>query len=434
MQYRDCKTAEADIGMLYYLSPADGTGGRLKTEAEDFVVKEISNHPPQKDGGRFTIAEVTSINWETNRLVRLLSRSMNISRERVGFAGTKDKRAITTQLMSFECPPEKLNDVTFKDLSFDNIYTSNRGMKIGDLIGNTFDIKVKSCTMESEKIPETLEDTLSVIKKTGGFPNYFGVQRFGTSRPVTHRVGEAIVRGNMKGAVEAYLSYPSEYEGDDIRETRKRFADGEDYSKIIPDMPKNMGFEKTLAEHLARRPDDYAGALAEMPSNLQMMFTHAYQSYLFNLMLSERMKRGIPINEPVEGDVVIPVDGDKVPMHENPILTTSKNIDLVARQVRTGRAYISIVLYGTDSMFAEGEMGEIERSIVESEKLEEKDFVVPGLPHCSSKGSRREIVCSVRDLKYTVADDGYTIGFSLPKGNYATCLMREFMKSEMIDY
>ena len=132
MPYRVCKTDEADIGMRYYLSPTDGTGGRLKSTAQDFIVKEISNRPPEKEG-RFTIADVTSTNWETNRLVRLLARAMNISRERIGFAGTKDKRAVTTQLMSFECPKENIDKVDFKDLEFSNIYTSNRGIKIGDL-------------------------------------------------------------------------------------------------------------------------------------------------------------------------------------------------------------------------------------------------------------------------------------------------------------
>ena len=95
MPYRVCSTDEADIGMRYYLSPTGGTGGRLKASAQDFIVKEISNRPPEKDG-KFTIADVTSTNWETNRLVRLLARSLYISREKIGFAGTKDKRAVTT--------------------------------------------------------------------------------------------------------------------------------------------------------------------------------------------------------------------------------------------------------------------------------------------------------------------------------------------------
>ena len=399
MSYRVCRTDEADIGMRYYLSPTEGTGGRLKVTAQDFIVKEISDRPPEKEG-RFTIADVTSTNWETNRLVRLLARSMNISRERIGFAGTKDKRAVTTQLMSFECPKENLDKVDFKDLEFSNVYTSNRGIRIGDLIGNEFEINVRDLTADMKDVPGMIDETARAINEVGGFPNYFGVQRFGVSRPITHLVGEAIVRGDLKKAVDLYLSHPSENEGDEIRDIRNRLAHADgDYSSILPDMPKTMGFEKVMAEHLSKHPEDYRGAISEMPSNLQMMFTHAYQSYLFNMMLSDRMEHGLPLNEPVEGDMVIPLDANKVPLHENAIMTTSKNIDLVAKQVRTGRAFVSITLFGADSRLAEGEMGEIERKIIEDQKITEKDFMVIGLPRCTSKGSRREIICPVNDLR-----------------------------------
>ena len=434
MQYRICRTAEADVGMQFYLTDTDGTGGSIKNSAEDFIVREISSKPSPKEGGRFTIADVTSKNWETNRLVRLLARTMSISREKIGFAGTKDKRAVTTQLMSFECPQDRINLVELKDVSFENIYTANRGVRIGDLVGNTFDIRVRNCTAPLDKIEEMVNRDIEIIRSVGGFPNYFGIQRFGAVRPITHIVGERLVRKDTEGAVMTYLSRVSNDEGDEICGIRERIASGEDLSEIIPDMPKTMGFEKTMAEHLVRQPGDFVGAIAEMPGNLQMMFTHAYQSYLFNMMLSERMRRGIPLNEPVIGDLVVPLDADGNPMHEEAVLTTEKNIDLVTRQVTRGRAFITITLFGTDSVLAEGEMGEIERMIIEKEKLSENDFIIPGLPHCTSKGTRREIICPVRDLDFRTEDDGYSVRFSLPKGNYATCLMREMLKSDVTDY
>ena len=434
ISYRECHTDEYDIGMRYYLTDTEGTGGRIKSCAEDFIVDEISNRPTPKEGGRFTIADVTTKNWETNRLVRLLARTMSISRERISFAGTKDKRAVTTQLMSFECPPDRIDMVDLKDISFSNVYTANRGIKIGDLVGNKFEIRVRECKAPLNDIPDMISKDIDIINSVGGFPNYFGVQRFGVSRPMTHLVGEAIVRGDIEKAVKTYLSYHSDYEGQEIQDIRRRFENGEDYSTVIPDMPKTMGFEKTMAEHMNKYPDDYRGAIAEMPGNLQMMFTHAYQSYLFNIMLSERMRKGIPLNHPVEGDMVIPLDADGNPMHDEPIIVTRKNIDLADRQVSRGRAFVSITLFGTDSRLAEGEMGEIERSVIEKEGLQERDFVVPGLPHCTSAGSRREILCPVRDLTFKMNNDGYSVGFSLPKGNYATCLMREMLKSDMIDY
>lgn len=433
-QYRTCITDEVNIGMQYYLSSTAGTGGRLRKSAQDFVVREISVRPPEEDG-RFTIADVTSTNWETNRLVRLLARSANISREKIGFAGTKDKRAVTTQLMSFECPKENLSNVNFKDLKISNIYTSNHGIKIGDLIGNEFEIVVRDITIDVENTSTIIEETASEIIKIGGFPNYFGVQRFGTYRPVTHLVGEAIIRGDLKKAVNIYLSHLSKNEGNETMEVRKRLAQCKgDYSSIIHDMPKTMSYEKIMAEHLMKYPEDYKGAILKMPYNLQMMFTHAYQSYLFNIMLSKRMEHGLPLDRPVEGDIIIPLDFNHIPMHENPITTTAKNIDLVTKQVIAGRAFISITLFGTDSILSDGEMGEIERKVIESQNIEQKDFIVMGLPHCTSKGTRREIICPVKNLDYDFCDGGYSVRFSLPKGNYATCLMREFMKSNMIDY
>lgn len=427
-RYRECRTAEADIGMRYYLSDHDGTGGCLKSRPEDFVVREISIHPEAVNDGKFTIAEITSTNWETNRLVRMLSRGMGISRERIGFAGTKDKRAVTTQLMSFECPPESLNKISLKDIVISDVYQAKRSIQIGDLIGNSFEITVNDCNAD----PSSLDAIRNIILGSGGFPNYFGVQRFGTARPITHIVGENIVKGDIKKAVMVYLSHPSEFEADEVRVARKTLAD--DLEEAIRIMPKTMSFERIMAEHLAKRPDDHRGAIAALPSNLQMMFVHAYQSYMFNMMLSKRMELGIPINEPIEGDVVIPLDGNGTPIHERPVVATAKNMDLVSRQLSKGKAFITLPLFGSETEGTDGIMGDILDDVIKRENVTNDDFVVPGLQNCCSKGSRREIVCPIKEIDF-VADDGkYTMRFSLPKGNYATCLMREFMKSDMECY
>lgn len=432
--YRRCDTAEATIGMRNYLCDTEGTGGHLKTIPEDFVVREISDPPRAKDNGDYTIATVTSRNWETNRLVRMMSRGMGVSRDRIGFAGTKDKRAVTTQMMTFYGPPEMLSKIDLKDVEVSNPYRVSRGIQIGDLIGNEFEIRVRDCTMPMDTMADVIKENMSVIKKTGGFPNYFGVQRFGVVRPVTHLVGERLVRGDIEGAVRTYISFTTPEEDPELQSKRKELEGCEDWRSALNGIPENMSFEKMMAGVLADNPEDWVGAITILPNNLQMMFVHAYQSYLFNEMLSRRMDAGLPLNMPVEGDLVIPLDAKGTPQHENPIMTTSKNVDLVARQVRAGRAFVTISLFGSDSELADGEMGEIERAVIEEQKLERQDFVIPELPRCSSKGNRREILCPMKNLKHSMNDDGYTLMFSLPKGNYATCLLREFMKSEMRDY
>ncbi len=431
--YRECSTAEAKIGMRRYLCDSDGTGGHLKTLPEDFIVREISDPPRAKEGGEYSIATVTSRNWETNRLVRLMSRSLGMSRTRVGFAGTKDKRAITTQLMSFKCPPEDLARINLKEVEISDVYTGSRAIQIGDLIGNSFEIRVKDCTMDIGSIEETVRADIDTITRTRGFPNYFGVQRFGSVRPVTHLVGERLARGDIEGAVRTYICFTTPEEEPYLQELRGSLVGCTDWAHAASIMPEQMSFEKVMAQTIACG-GDWKDAISALPPNLQMMFVHAYQSYLFNEMLSERMARGIPLNAPVEGDVVIPLGADGTPQHDSPIVTNAKNIDLVARQVKVGRAFVTAALFGSETVLAEGEPGEIERSIIDREGLKPKDFVVPGLSKCSSKGNRREILCPVKDLKADFHEDGYSVSFSLTKGNYATCLMREFMKSEMRDY
>ncbi|MCQ2070234.1 MAG: tRNA pseudouridine(13) synthase TruD [archaeon] len=436
MTFRECRTAEANIGMKYYFSESDGTGGRLKVSPDDFVVDEISIHPEPADGGKYTIAKVTARNWETNHMVRLMSRQLNMSRERISFAGTKDKRAVTSQLMSFECPPEQLGKLNLKDLNVTDTYTSKRKIQIGDLIGNRFDIRVTGITKPKDEVESIVGEVAAGVKKLGGFPNYFGVQRFGVMRPITHIVGEKIAKGDVEGAVMSYVCDPSVSASQDTKaaEMREKLRNVDEWPELINEMPETMSFEKTMVQYIVDKPGDWTGAIACMPTNLQMMFIHAYQSYLFNLMLSERIARDIPLNRPIVGDVVVPLDADGIPDHDKQVLTTSKNIDMVERQLKLKRAYVTIALFGSDTLLAEGEMGEIERKVISENHIEEKDFVLTSLPHCSSTGSRREIVCPVKDLGYTIGDSTYNVSFSLPKGNYATCLMREFMKSEMTDY
>jgi tRNA pseudouridine13 synthase len=434
MSYRPCDTDEADIGMLYYLSDVGGTGGRIKTYPEDFRVTEISNRPPEDPEGRHTVATVTGTNWESNRMIRLMAREMGISRERIGFAGTKDKRAVTSQLMSFECPPDALKKINLKDIEISDVYTAKNPVRLGNLVGNEFSIRVRDLDLDLSEVPEVLDKVSSDIDETGGFPNYFGVQRFGVVRPVTHIVGERIVRGDIEGAVRTYLSEPSKFENEDIIRVRKELAEREDWRELLKIMPESLGFEKSLVGHLMNNPEDWTGALSVLPNNLQMMFVHAYQSYLFNVMLSKRMEKGLPLNLPVEGDTVIPLTVDGTPDHNHPVVATSKNLDLVAHQVRTGRAFVSIILFGSDTEIQEGVMGEIESSVIEAERIGQSNFIVPELTRCSSKGSRREIVCTVNDLSYSPGEDFYDVNFSLTKGNYATTLMREFMKSPMLNY
>ncbi len=426
--------SEADLGMEVFLTATRGVGGRLKRYAEDFVVEEISNHPPQVEGGKYVVAKVTATNWEMNRLVRQISRSLGISRNLVHFAGTKDKRAVTTQLMTMEADAQAVRDLHIHQVLIQDVYTSNKRLNIGDLVGNRFQVKVRDTVLQGEELRSEALATKAQLDQVGGFPNFFGLQRFGSVRPITHLVGREIVRNDMEGAVMWYVGNPNEDEDEEAQEARRHLQETRDFEEALRTFPSKLTFERTVIGYLVRNPGDYVGAIRVLPGNLQMMFVHAYQSYMFNRILSERLRRGMPLDRPLVGDVVLPADRNGLPDHDKYVPVTDQNLDLVQKHVRERKAFVSGVLFGQDSVFSTGQMGDIERSVVESEGLKLQDFKVPEIPECNSRGSRRELLSHYKDLELRVGENELDVSFTLGKGCYATVLLRELMKSGMLDY
>jgi len=427
---------EKKIGIVTFFTPFEGIGGKLRTNPEEFIVEENSNYPPEKDNGKFAIADVTSTNWETNHLIRELSKNLQISRKRIGFAGTKDKRAKTTQLMSFyNISIDKLSNVKIKDVEIKNIFTSDRPVKIGNLIGNSFEITIRD--IDKKVSSDSITYITSFIKKYGGFPNFYGVQRFGIIRPITHIVGKHIVKNNFKRAVMTYIANPIGGEDEESYRLRENLESTNDFSAALKSYPDKLDFEKAILNKLVQNPNDFVSALKELPKNLLTMFIYAYQSYLFNRILSERIIKKIPLNEAIIGDIILPIRNEII--DQNLIRVTDKNIEKVNKQISKKKAVVSGVLFGSDSIFSEGIMGEIEHKIIDKEKIDPRDFIIPEIPYISSSGSRHPLLAHIDEIKSNVIEDILNkdrkvaiLNFELQKGCYATSLLREFMKSKDI--
>lgn len=425
---------ESDLGLeLFYTQGVPGIGGRLRRAPEDFAVDEISALPPAFEDGKFVIAKVWHRNWEMNRLVRRISTNLRVGRSRIGFAGTKDGRSVATQLMSFNAPIDDVKALAIPDVEILETYKARRMVEIGDLIGNSFRIKVSDIEpgVDIRSICASVREGLDEL---GGFPNFFGTQRFGSVRPITHLIGKDLIRGDFKGAVMGYVANPMEDEDSNANDARRRLEETEDFEEALKSFPTKLTFERTMIGRLVETPGDYRGALRSLPANLLMMFVHAYQSYLFNRILSERIRRGISIKEPIVGDLILPLNKSNLPDRDNPILTTVDNFEKVKKKTLEGKAFVSGLLYGTESAFAEGVMGEIENAIIGGENIERQDFQIVGLREASSKGTRRELLATFRGLRIVPGDGEATFEFSLNKGCYATALMREFMKAEISQY
>ncbi|MFB6092362.1 MAG: tRNA pseudouridine(13) synthase TruD [Haloquadratum sp.] len=466
---REAPPLDRRVGMTYYYSDADGTGGRLRTVPEDFRVRELETIEPaplSADAGDYShlLVRVTLCGWDTNDFARRLSNALGISRERVSWAGTKDKHAVTTQLFTVaDVEPADLPDVD--DAAVEVLGRVGRALHFGDLAGNAFEIRVRDAATDPvDEITGELHAPLAGDDARGAsdghgdetsaadgvdvaVPNYFGHQRFGSRRPVTHEVGLAVARREWREAVLTYVGNPFPAEPDETR-TAREFVDEQaetaapDWQAALDRMPGALRFERAMLHRLTERgaetPDEWRYALEAVPTNLQRLFVNAAQSYAFNRIVSERLSRGLPLTRPVAGDVVCFADSDapegvSLPDTDRTQVATERRVGVMTRHCERGRAFVTAPLVGTETELADGDPGDVERAVLDDLGLAPGDFDLPAEFH--STGTRRAVlvrtrVAVERDVDVDTDVGAYDLAFSLPSGSYATVLLREYLKTD----
>jgi len=386
------------LGLNYFISNTAGVKGKLRQIADDFSVDEVFEDSREDDEGEYLHFIMEKRNWDTIRAVDNVSRALHISRKRFGYAGTKDKRAVTKQRMSvWNIERENLEVLNLKDIKLYNFVRSDERLNLGDLLGNKFKITIRKTEGDISQIKEVMQETVSQLS-LGGVPNYFGYQRFGIVRPNTHLVGKKIIQGDLDGAVMQYIAKPYPGEREDTKEAREMLSETGNFKKALEVYPSRLNYERNMLDALVKNPKDFAGALRRLPKKLRRMLVHACQSHIFNEVLSEAIAEGINIR--------------------------TKNIKLL----------------GYKSGFSQDEIGRIEKEVLEREDLTMEQFKINSMPEVSVTGEDRRASINTK-ISFDVEDDELNPGlikvsfsFFLPPGSYATTVLREFMKTDPLNY
>ncbi|KHN31449.1 Multisubstrate pseudouridine synthase 7 [Glycine soja] len=272
-----------------------GKNSKKRKERGDkpFDSRGSENWP--KNVGKFLRFHLYKENKDTHEALGVIGNMLSVQPKSFGFAGTKDKRAVTTQRVTVykqrASRLASLNKRLFGIKLGDFCYVKE-GLCLGQLLGNRFTITLRGIVADSEDIIKASADALG----RHGFINYFGLQRFGSGSLPTHLIGAALLQGEWKLAVDMILD---PRDGDilfiiqksAIAKARKYYKESSDVVGTLKQLPRYLVAERAVLQTLKTSPGNYLQALKSIPRTLRMLYVHSYQSYLWNHAASKRVQK-----------------------------------------------------------------------------------------------------------------------------------------------
>lgn len=176
-----------------------GTGGRIRTEPEDFEVDEIPAYGPEGEGDH-VIARVEKRGISTFEMVRRLAAALGVDAADIGTAGLKDARAVTRQQVSLPPPvaPEALEALSIDGVRVLSAARHRHKLRTGHLRGNRFRIRLRELEVGGDEAADRAAAVLAELARPPGSPNWFGAQRFG-NRGDNARLGRDVLTGRLRG-------------------------------------------------------------------------------------------------------------------------------------------------------------------------------------------------------------------------------------------
>ncbi len=375
----------------------------LKQLPEDFIVKEISNVKVSEDksSGKYIYFQLKKKNRNTLDVVKEIAKQLGLKEKQVGFAGSKDKNAVTEQVCSvLRISKEKLLKLKLDNIKIKFLGYGNKPISLGDLTGNNFEIIVRHLDRFA-------------IDKTKYFPNYFDEQRFSLHNV---DIGRHLLKKEFKEAV-----------------------------KLIDDT--------RCEEHLRKHQNDFVGAMKKLPLRLLRMYLNAYQSYLWNETVAEYLRRNGEVLKEVAyslGKLVFIKDtetflGLEVPLIgfasedlvNNSTKYLTKNEQRKDKEIKDKEIDSKKIEYKEleNQKVKNKEIKEIITSLMKKEDLDYTDFIFKEIPELSLEGELRTIFVEIKNLKVGQAEGDelnsgkkkVKLSFSLGKGSYATMVVKKIV-------
>jgi len=413
--------------MRYLTEELPGTGGRIKVHPADFCVTEIPLYKPS-GAGDHTYLYIEKQGIGSLEAAERIARALGRPRQAVGIAGLKDAQAVTRQWMSIErADSEQAARLHVPGITVLAVSRHRNKLKIGHLVGNRFEVRIRGCRAGSRELAERILRLLA----ERGVPNWFDRQRFGR-RGDNHILGRALVLGQYDDFCRHFLGRPTPDDPPRIANARRHFDDGRfvDARKLLTGCTDHL---KVLSEFMrTKSPERAAHAL---PKQLARLLVGAFQSEIFNAVLERRLG-GIDRVEAGDLAYVHPrLAAPGTAAHERGEGPPGGAVFLVDHPEdeapRAARFEISPSgpIVGHRVTLASGHPGEIERAVLAEKGIAPADF--ERVKAMRLRGDRRPLRVPIAETEVSPVGDDIVVRFTLPSGAYATIVLAEIMKSDI---
>ncbi|MFB3430864.1 MAG: tRNA pseudouridine(13) synthase TruD [Phycisphaerales bacterium] len=419
----------------FLTAPVEPIPGCIKQRDEEFLVEELPRYEPCGEGEHIYLF-VEKRGLSTSGLIRVVSDHFKVNHRDIGFAGMKDKNAITRQVISVHMPGRRPED--FPMLQHDRVGVlwadlHTNKLRRGHLLGNRFSVWIRETDARRVSDAHRILQFLSAR----GLPNFYGHQRFGTRRR-NHELGRLYLQREFEALLDLLLG-PDPNMPNLNRVAREAYARG-DYAGAREAMPAAQRTEIAALRALekGRNPADAVQAVAQMQ---RVFWVTAWQSAIFNRVLARRLSEHAESEDPGSALTMLR-PGDIAFKHDNHAMFRVDDATAADPETpeRIKRREISPTgpMFGIRTMLCDGKSAEVEREEFEKEgvPMEALERVVKTLGE-SVAGTRRPLRTLVTDpeVEGGVDENGHFIrcAFDLPAGSFATMLVRELLKSDRIE-
>jgi len=403
---------------LPYLTPeVPAVPFAIKERPEDFVVEELPLYEPAGSGEHVFIG-IEKREMGTLEALGVLAAKFGLSSRELGSAGLKDSRGVTRQTLSVpRVEPERLLEVQGPRLRVLWAKRHTGKLRVGHLAGNRFDLRLRNLPRGRY---DDLVRVLDVLRARG-VPNYFGEQRFG-ARGDSWSVGRDLLRGAYENAFAQFCGRPTEQDHGRVLEARRLYDEG-NFKAAARAWPRGFREQIRLCEAMAKNKGRAQYAARALNLRLGRFYVSAWQSRLFNTVLAARLESFDRL-----------LDGDLAWKHDNGAVFLVGDAAREAARAAAGELSPTGPLFGERMSEPRGRPAEFEAQALASCGATREEFEREGWfrPSGGRRPLRFPLAGHAVSWESDEAGAHARVRFTLPKGCYATVVLREVGKQAMV--